>query len=171
MTSQGHVNTTASLNQSNKVYLEGVLWSSYISKCSVHPTLKLHTVYWGSFYWWKFDHDQKFIKKAGLTLISILASAGLITDEQVLQQIEKVGDLGDTTRLRWECLKKIFLMRLDEPGAKVTDAPLDLYPHNVSTVIIIIKRRFAIQFASWEWLILVQNLWVPIKLGLAVSSE
>ena len=64
-------------------------------------------------------------------------------------------------------------MRLDEPGAKVTDAPLDLYPHNVSTVIIIIiiKRRFAIQFASWEWLILVQNLWVPIKLGLAVSSE
>ena len=62
-------------------------------------------------------------------------------------------------------------MRLDEPGAKVTDAPLDLYPHNVSTVIIIIKRRFAIQFASWEWLILVQNLWVPIKLGLAVSSK
>ena len=59
-------------------------------------------------------------------------------------------------------------MRLDEPGAKVTDAPLDLYPHNVSTVIII-KRRFAIQFASWEWLILVQNIWVPIKLGLAVS--
>ena len=35
-------------------------------------------------------------------------------------------------------------MRLDEPGAKVTDAPLDLYPHNVSTVIIIIKRRIAI---------------------------
>ena len=42
-------------------------------------------------------------------------------------------------------------MRLDEPGAKVTDAPLDLYPHNVS-VIIIIKCMFAIQLASLEWL-------------------
>ena len=92
--------------------------------------------------------EVRFTHTSHTSLICCSSCVGLITDEQVLQQIEKVGDLGDTTRLRWECLKKIFLMRLDEPGAKVTDAPLDLYPHNVSTVIIILSS--AIQFVGLE---------------------
>ena len=59
MTSQDHV-TPASLKQANKEYIEGHFLSVYISKSSAHPSLKLHTVNWGTLKSkiWKFDHDQ-----------------------------------------------------------------------------------------------------------------
>lgn len=67
-----------------------------------------------------------------MLICSLFNCLGLITDELVLKNIDEVGDLGDTTKLRWECLKAIFLRRMDEQGSTATIAPLNLLPHNVS---------------------------------------
>ena len=74
MTSQGHV-TTASLKQAHKEDLiERYFLSAYMSKSSVHPSLKLLTVNWGTLNRMMLNiaHDQtnrhRVINNAGLTL-------------------------------------------------------------------------------------------------------
>ena len=59
MTWQGHV-TTASLKQANREYIKGHFLSACHPKSSAHPSLKLHTVKWGTINgrMSKFAHDQ-----------------------------------------------------------------------------------------------------------------
>ena len=59
MTSHGHV-TRASLKQANKEDIERHFLSACIAESPGHPSLKLHTVNWGTLnsMMWKFDHDQ-----------------------------------------------------------------------------------------------------------------